>query len=392
MRLRVLVQGPTNTTASAKWLPFDPPTQADVIVSPQLDQLIKQFTTPNTGPAYLQSFYDMITSAIVNMPFAPPEYAAFASAIVGKPLALTNVGLSLELATQPLESQVTLPMPAPITPGQEEILKYKFPIKIGDADRPFDGVVGYFDTDNTTAGSTTWTKLHTYFTSSSATPPTAPQTGDPRVIIAPSDFPTLSPYYIHPDGPLKLSSYLAESATKLVVKTMLLDPYTPIHVYSPILPITELKLSAWNVQTALQRMTAFFTLGPCLLTRDVPKVYDATNPLAPTTWLEDQKKLAAGAEPETAKIRLPIAGKKGLWNWLQPYVVDGPEGGEEKRRYNGMAVGEEGKFFFPGGGGGGRNVLMIWTDGRIRMDPAPYTLVEGFLQLARPLGTDDVRM
>lgn len=52
-----------------------------------------------------------------------------------------------------------------------------------------------------------------------------------------------------------------------------------------------------------------------------------------------------------------------MWNWLQPYVDD--EGKSDVPLYNALEVGPE--------------------DGRLRSDEGPYTLVEGFLQLARPL-------
>jgi hypothetical protein len=213
--------------------------------------------TGSNGAIYLQSFWDMITKAVENMPYAPPEYAAYASAIVGKPLALTNAGFSLELAIAPLQSQVTVPLEHQ-GPSEADILfSYKFPMKIGDADRPFDGVVGYFDTDNMTTGSTDWTKLHTYFGVNPR--PTLPPAGDPRVLIEPADFPTLSPYYVEPDGPLKDDSFSATHATHLMVKTVIVDPYTPLHIYGPILPITALQLPAWTVQAALQQMSALLS-------------------------------------------------------------------------------------------------------------------------------------
>ena len=70
-----------------------------------------------------------------------------------------------------------------------------------------------------------------------------------------------------------------------------------------------------------------------------------------------------------------------MWQWLQPYrvaksVMDQPTAQPSttaavqqdpglETRYNALAVGVE--------------------DGHLRNDPAPYTLVEGFLQLARAL-------
>lgn len=80
-----------------------------------------------------------------------------------------------------------------------------------------------------------------------------------------------------------------------------------------------------------------------------------------------------------------------MWNWLQPYVdltrtskAIGPrtqtqpaEVGSEAQAlldtlprplYNSLEIGQE--------------------DGRLRNDPGPYTMVEGYLQLARPLISD----
>ena len=57
-----------------------------------------------------------------------------------------------------------------------------------------------------------------------------------------------------------------------------------------------------------------------------------------------------------------------MWNWLQPYLTtqtDDTGDPKQETRYNALSVGAE--------------------DGRLRLDPAPYTFVEGYLQLARPL-------
>ncbi|KAL8927115.1 MAG: hypothetical protein Q9208_002499 [Pyrenodesmia sp. 3 TL-2023] len=354
--------GPTSTITSPRWLPFNPPSQPSKFVSPQLFQLVQRLSDRNGG-IYLRSFFQMITSAIETMPHAPPDYAAYATSIVGKPLALVEVGFSLELAHALLRSQIVPSPPEPLGPAAptepQPLLSYKFPIKIGDADRPFDGVVGFFDN---TDGVTDWGKLHTYFTSPS---PTATlEDEDPRVPILPENFDTLSPFYTAPDDFTSSADYVTAKAEKLLVKTVLMDPYTPLHMYTPILPITSLQLPAWTVQRALERMSAFFRLGPVLLTKDVPARYDSSNPLDTETWMEKQRE--GETEPGTAKIRLPIGGgKKGNWEWLQPYQVEQEGSGGGERKYNALDVGEE--------------------DGRMRLDPGPYTLAEGFLQLNRPI-------
>jgi hypothetical protein len=239
-------------------LPFDPPKNNSLPVSPQLVELIGKMTEPVTGPAYLQALYEVVVDAVETMPYAPADYAAYSTSIVGKPLALVNVGVSLELALPPLESQSTRPpSDVPTTPSAAEILlSYKFPIKIGDKERPFDGMVGYFDTENSTSSATTWETFYTYFPASGTTP-----SGDPRTPILPENFPTISPYYVDPVGPLDNGSFRAIHAIKYLVKTMLIDPYTSTHIYSPILPIKSLRMPAWAVQRALQKMSTCFSIS-----------------------------------------------------------------------------------------------------------------------------------
>lgn len=124
-------------------------------------------------------------------------------------------------------------------------------------------------------------------------------------------------------------------------------------------------------------------MGPLLIPVDVPPTYDSSHPLEPSSWLTSQTQSTGAADEDP--IKLPIAGGKGMWNWLQPYSV--PTTVETKTQvtdpktaitttktttttvynteYNALSVGNE--------------------DGRLRLEPAPYTLVEGYLQLARPL-------
>ena len=270
------------------------------------------------------------------MPHAPGDYAAYATSIIGKPLALVNVGFSLELATPPFVNMAIPSPPSPlgpaVTPDAAPLLDYKFPAKIGDAERPFDGVVGYFDFSSRNAD---LDHLHTYFAAASSSP------GDPRVQITPSNFATLSPFHINPMDFPTSSAYMAAKTSRLLVKSMIIDPYTPLHVYTPILPVKSLQLPAWTVQRALQKMSAFFHVGPTLLTKNLPTVYDDTKPLTAESWMQAQRERQN--EQASAKIRLPIGGaKKGTWEWLQPYRVQSDDGLEEERKYNAFEVGEDG--------------------------------------------------
>lgn len=431
----VRVGGPSNINTGSKWLPFDPPANQNT-GSAQLDQLIAKLSDPQ-DPQAVYAFTDMINAAIKTMPSPPSDYSAYANSLVGKPLALVNVGWSLELAAPALQAQNTLGnLPADV---DSEMWSYDCPVKIGDAYRTFDGVVGFFRSDNKTNGTTDWSKMLTYFTS------TAASQNIKTVQISPSNFPILKPTYIDATdpnftvkgiskdvpGPNKYKSYIEARTAQYVITTMLIDPYTPLHAYSPMLPITSLKLPPWTVQAAFKRMTAFFRMGPNLLSSDVPTQYDATRPLDATTWLQAQNvanptstdlppttsssgavstappalpsapAAASASTPtpapapgatastsatntQTPSIRLPISGKKGLWQWLQPYdVAPSPPASASTgatgtsaaatpnvTRFNALGVGQE--------------------DTAIRNDPAPYTFVEGYLQLARPLLSSDV--
>ena len=139
--------GSSGTETTAKWLPYDPP--STLPSTSQLDFLIQQLA--NT--TYLSAFVDMILqSTLSNQVAAPDSYAAFSSAIIGKPLALVNIGYSLELAgaeninwstvnTQRPDLHLLQPDGSPFASGAAG--GYTFPVKIGDVDRTFDGLVGY---------------------------------------------------------------------------------------------------------------------------------------------------------------------------------------------------------------------------------------------------------
>ncbi|MCJ1288288.1 hypothetical protein MMC26_007643 [Xylographa opegraphella] len=314
---------------SAKWIPFDPPSGgASGQVNMQLDNLINLFAAAddpkNTANVdYLQSFFDMINGAIQDMPYPPSDYSGFANAVVGKSLALVNVGWSIELSQPAVKAQNTYGNhPAD---SQAELEKYRFPLKIGDDTRIFDGVVGYYLTQNSSdSNPTDWSKLFTYFEPKVATPKFQP--------IAPQTFPTVSPYWL---DPLQTPEVPAATAAKYLITTVLMDPYTAIHAYSP---------------TAFDKMSAFFRLGPSLLAVDMPPTLDLS-------------------KVPDAVVRLPISGRKGMWNWLQPYAQDGSDA---PPKFGSVAVEED--------------------QGMVHYAPAPYTFVEGYLELARRLGKGDVQV
>jgi hypothetical protein len=86
-------------------------------------------------------------------------------------------------------------------------------------------------------------------------------------VIDPSNFPTLTPYHIDPvQYKNKLQPGLStDEIAQLTVKTLLVDPYTPIHLYSGILPIKTLQVPEWSLQLGLKKMSKSLILYPSLL-------------------------------------------------------------------------------------------------------------------------------
>lgn len=251
--------GPTGTIATSEWQPFTPPDHATTLVSDQLLQLIKKMKGVD-GARYLLEFWDMIRRAIPTMPFPPSDYAQYANAIVGKSLALVNAGWSLELAQPAFWQQNTLPAPRPLRSDEtrdylrgeaEKVLSgYSFPVKLGDADRPFDGLVAYWDSDTSTT-ETDFQDMYTYFPN--------PDDGDKgfRVEITPAEYPELVPYFAHTDDSSHSTGkgIIQKHLDQMLVTTVLMDPYTPIHLYSSILPIKKLELPAWSLSGAMKNMS-----------------------------------------------------------------------------------------------------------------------------------------
>ena len=346
--------GVNRTHVGSKWLPYGVPSQdPSDAAHAQLSELIAQLSPENdTDGKFLQSFFNMINGSIQNMPFPPLSYSAFANAIVGKPLALVNVGWSIELAEPAYRPQNSFGRRT--QNAQADLEAHGFKLKIGDEERNFDGLAGYFRARNTADNSSTdWSKLYTYF---------APEP-HPRVQkLVPQAFLPLHPYYIDPE-PEATPDFSAAKALKYQVTSVLLDPYTAIHGYSPALPTKSLSLPLWTVQAAFEKMHAFFHVGPSLLTSDVPPTFEkARKPVN----ARRSERTTPQQKQELPAIRLPVGGKTGTWTWLQPYPKEDVEDADP--RYAEIPVQED--------------------LGNVRYAPGPYTFVEGYLQLMGKLGRD----
>ncbi|KAA8897746.1 hypothetical protein FN846DRAFT_229229 [Sphaerosporella brunnea] len=334
--------GASGATASEPWLPFGPP-ETPPAVDPYLDVFIAQMQ--NNKP-YLEAVYTMIRKAFDHMEASPDSYAEFLSALIGQPVALTHVGWSLEMSHYENTDQ-TLPIAGATPPTPEPAIStYSVPLKIGDKTRVYDGLVGYYYPDEPE-------KIYTYFPGDGADSPTV------EIGVDPASYPQLAPFHIDPQG-TPGNQFVLQRDAHLNHFIALLDPFVPLHGYTGLQPISELKLPPWTVETALKKMTAFFHLGPVVATKDVPG-YNPTYKLTADYDLATDE----GAVYPGPGLAIPAALAAQEWVWLQPY-----RDSAEQRAY--MALN------------------MQKMEDKPRWEPAPYTAVEGYLQLKRAVGMEEV--
>jgi hypothetical protein len=365
----VRLGGPSGSDESSPWAPFAPPSSADASQgNPKFQQLLR-LAQKLSDSSYLRSFVAMLDTATSTSAPPPTAYAEFHSSLVGKPLALVNLGFSLELATDQYRNTSSLPgrvtepdLPLLLGPDGKG-KQYKFQMQLGDASRAYDGLVGYFMPKGSPAVGDTL-ELDTIYTHFVPTETNGGIVTTSLVNISSANFPELGAFWVNPMADeIALSSdpamaYKNNWDGHLAAYGAIIDPFVATHAYTGILPPAELRLPHWTWQKALERMKAFFRIGPILTTADVP-AYD------------DGQKLAGDYDlSETIKgsgLALPVGGTK-QWAWLQPYSVD-----------NTPAVPVE---------GGGQNTTTEFMamdigsiDERPRFEKTPYTVVEGYLQM-----------
>ncbi|GAW19372.1 hypothetical protein ANO14919_088580 [Xylariales sp. No.14919] len=386
----VRLGGPSGAAEIPAWRPFAPPAIEDKDTDlasqyPQLDRLLDNF---RRDPSYLNAFIQTINASLRSVPHTPDQYAEFLNAIVGRPLALANAAFSLELSEPPITSQSTSSGYHP-QPSQRKIVDYEFPVKIGDKDRVFDGLIGYFESqpgavaDSVPPGKELiYDSLMTYF--DSGTPATT--------TITKSNYPVLRPYHVSAtelnidtanpgsdDNVRSTAEMRRKHVSRMTMIGALMDPFSAVHLYTGIQPVASLRLPGWSLQAAMERMTAFFHIGPLLVTDATTIRYDATKVLTPNynlAALTEVKDIpppdATGdaAVPKPAGVAIP-AMKSAEWNFLAPFVVrkqaeEGETGpGEKETRWNPFVIRES--VLQPG------------------FEKAPYTAIEGYLQLKHPI-------
>lgn len=181
------------------------------------------------------------------------------AAIMGRPLAVTEVALALELDGKPAVDQSQSSFNTFVESQKHDdkgISNVEFQIRVGDDSRFNDGMIGYFRSTGSTP----------FYLVGNDTKPNAPWTSflDDTLSVAPAD-----------STQMKYQKILA-----------LIDPSVPIHATSGILPVKELGIPLNFYQLALAKMK-FVTFVSSIIAPDPANTHNLLAPkprVSGTDW------------------------------------------------------------------------------------------------------------
>jgi len=210
----------------------------------------------------------------------------FLSALIGRPLAVTMMDLSLELNGNTATSQLWNDMLTNDSTATDFTQKHHtggienipFPLRLGSITLRNDGLMGYFLPDASNP-------YDTFYAVHNSPTLSAGNTFIKPIIDATGGY----------QGNISLQvNRFGSPPVAPVTATMILDPLGVIHGYTGILPVASTALPAYQVQNFLKKLLVNFQAGPVLTDLDTP-----------------------------AAIRTPLpAEKQGTWDWLQSIKGD----------------------------------------------------------------------
>ncbi|CAJ0550011.1 Ff.00g099410.m01.CDS01 [Fusarium sp. VM40] len=288
------------------------------VESSQLQQLMRRMSDAK----FLVGLWAMLSDACQNIYNDPLTGDAQMLNMVGRPLALVNIGMNLELATPVMQAQSYQDL---LKKEEIKLDEYKFEILLGDKSNLRDALIGYFPPspepsapiepapiprpqDRVTDKVPDINCVYTEF-------------GYPgRNIVAgdnqkPDSFASPSSSKVLQHSCRLPSRYLNHPST--VVLGAIVNPYQPVHIATGILPSTTLKLPQWIIDQTIKKLRILLRGGPVLTRSDLPGI---------DTSLDSWKK---PMNQTTAEACIPALTDKGEWSWLQPnlsaYTVPGDE-------------------------------------------------------------------
>ncbi|KAF4333887.1 hypothetical protein FBEOM_12281 [Fusarium beomiforme] len=262
----------------------------------------------------------------------PPaqQIAQFPSALVGRPVAVAHLGLGIELATPPMQSQAyadysehdedsSAEVYLSEASGNEELTRYEFGIKLGDMLGHQDGLIGYF---NPPDDGKAWNLVTYYVTDGNSSQFVKHTESTPSLTVSPS-YPRLLPTATSksPNVVEKAASYETRRAEDLQssLVTVLMDPFLPIHVRSGILPAAQAQLNQDGIERDLQNLGVWFSSGPVIIGARGSDPVSSEDGKMRIQVIDDDK------DPKGALVpvhTMPTTTSGATWQWVQPVMEE----------------------------------------------------------------------
>ncbi|KAJ4194402.1 hypothetical protein NW755_003158 [Fusarium falciforme] len=266
------------------------------------------------------SLFDMLTGASDSVLTTGTSFDSALPAALGRPFCIADVGVFIELSSPPLEDASLLSSAT----SELELGDYEFPVALGNHTAAFDGLVGTF------SASGDIDKIASAYTRDSGEL-TGSSPGIVKKRQAESEHPQplrLKPYFL----PGTLGGDLDEEhRRRLTVVSAIIDPKTPMHIYSgSLFPVASLPLPRWPVDDALRKLRAFFAVGPILVPAK-PAQGDARNRI----MVVDPDGSNLGPT-----IQMSLGGGEGVnaWQWLQPSKEKNKATGNMETKWSDVAI------------------------------------------------------
>ncbi|KAK2728924.1 hypothetical protein CKAH01_10620 [Colletotrichum kahawae] len=297
----------------------------------QLNSQLRDMMQKMSDPKFLLGLWSMLADACQNISHDASGVNDHLSTLVGRPMALVNIGLALELATPVMQTQSY----ADIRKKSEITLdEYKFEVMLGHKSNLCDGLVGYWpspglsplDMDQPSPMAAQRPDASTIYTHFGYPGRRIVDQGNvrPDRFTSPSHSPVyVSPYHVDPsDFPHDAPAYARalHNHSSSVILGAIIDPFQPVNIATGILPSTSLKLAPWVVSRTLDRLRLVFRGGPLLARGDLVGIDDDG-----TGYGTSNPQNRAQREAQVPNITEGGAGG-GDWTWLQPLLQAGEQG------------------------------------------------------------------
>lgn len=293
-----------------------PPAQPANISNPALRAVVSTLAAQNN-----QVFTDMLKVIDETLWMVDPmggRRDQMLSVLLGRPLALVQMDVSLDLHGNPVYSQYWNKMAVEdeTAPGGYRWIKdtggitdIKLPVRLGSLDLPHDGLIGYFlgDTSN---------NFKNFYSVHYGSDILSSDTFIKQILN-----PAAGTY----NGDLQLP--VGGHAVRV---TMLIDPRGQLHAYSGVLPVTSVALPGNLIEDFIRKLKVTFQTGPVVVDPGTFRMPQPAENNAVWTWIQGMNGGAGWSEDNIVDVddqaRMPEGPLQLKEGWLQLSGLEGNSG------------------------------------------------------------------